>query len=56
MFGLFKSVTDLVANVAEVVVTPVEIVANVANAVLEPVVDGARAVKETVQDLTGTKR
>jgi hypothetical protein len=52
MFGLFKSVTDVVAKVAEVALTPVEVVADVANAVLEPVVDAARVVKDEVKELT----
>jgi len=42
MFGLFKSVVDLAADVATVVVAPVEIAVDLAGAAVKPVAEVAR--------------
>lgn len=51
MFGLFKSVVDLAANVVEVVATPVEMVVDLANAAIQPVAEVAEELKKDIKDL-----
>lgn len=52
MFGLLKSVVGLAADVAQVVVAPVEIVADLAGAAVKPV---AEAAKDLVADVKSLK-
>lgn len=52
MFGLFKSVVDLAADVATVVVAPVEVAVDLAGAVVKPV---AEAAQELVKDVKSLK-
>lgn len=50
--GLFGSLVDLVADVATVVVAPVEVAVDVAAAVVKPVAAGASAIVDEVKNLT----
>ena len=52
MFGLFKSVADLAADVVQVAVAPVEIVAELAGAAVKPI---AEVAKDLVADVKSLK-
>lgn len=47
---MFNSLFKFVENVAEVVITPVEIAAQMANTVIKPVVEGLKEIKEEFED------
>ena len=51
MLGLFNSVTELVGNVAKVVVAPVEMAADLANAALQPIVEVAKDLANDIKSL-----
>lgn len=51
MFGLLKSMGDLAKDVAELVVTPVEIAVDLSGVVVKPVADLARDLKDGIKDL-----
>lgn len=53
MFSLFKSVVDLAADVAQVVVAPVEIVSDLAGAAVKPVAEVAKDLIADVKSLKG---
>jgi len=51
MFGLFKSVADLAADVATVVVAPVAVVVDFAGAAAKPVAEVAQDMVNEVKNL-----
>lgn len=51
MFGLLKSVTDLVMDVAEVVTAPVEMAVDIADAGLQPFKEAAESLKADIKSL-----
>lgn len=51
MFGLLKSVTDLVSDVATVVVAPIEIASDLVGAAVKPVAEVARDMVADVKSL-----
>lgn len=51
MFGLFKSVADLAADVATVVVGPVAVAVDLAGAVVKPVAEVALDLANQVKSL-----
>jgi hypothetical protein len=51
MFGLFKSVTDLVTDVVQVVTTPVEVVVDLADAAVKPLVEATNEIKKDIKSL-----
>lgn len=50
--GLFDSLTDLLTDVATVVIKPVEITTDLVDTVVKPVADGLSEITEEVKDLT----
>lgn len=52
MLGLLKSAAGLVADVAQVVVAPVEVALDLAGAVVKPVADVAEDLAKEVKELT----
>lgn len=51
MFGLLKSVVDLVTDAAAVVVAPVEMAVDLADAAVKPVADAAKELAKDVKSL-----
>lgn len=49
MFGLLKSVADLVGDVATIVVKPVEVVVDITHVVVKPIAEVVTELSESVK-------
>jgi len=50
IFSLLKKSVDVVGDVADIVVAPVEIAVDVTSAIVKPVADEAREIVEDISD------
>jgi len=51
MFSLFKSVVELVEDVATVAVAPVEVVVDLASAAIKPMAEAAKEITNDIKHL-----